>query len=134
MERLLSVPLIARLATLIALARHLEAAEEFLQARGKVFHAFRPAAVGDRRDLGLDLDADHGRRDLLDDGREVGRRDGVDLDRIGKGQMAVGENPGAGHADDAEGEDAGEQRVADAPGSRGRGGDVRHGSCKTPVG
>ena len=46
---------------------------------------------------------------------------GVDPDRIGEGDVAVGdESPGAGGADDPEGEDAGEQRIADAPGSRGR--------------
>ena len=63
--------------------------------------------------------------------KSVGRRR-VDVDRIGEGEMAVGEEC-AGPGDDAEAEDAGEQRVADAAGSRARRGNVGHGFQKLPL-
>ena len=114
-------------------ARHLEAAEELVQARRQVVKALRDV-VGNGGDLGLHLHADDGRLHLLDDRREVGRGGGVDAHRFGEGDVAVRyENPGAGGADDAEGEDAGEQRVADAPGPCSRIGDVGHGSRATPI-
>ena len=115
MERLASA-----VVALAVVAGHLEAAEELLQAGRKIVEALRHlAAVGDGGDLGLHLHADDGRRHLLDDRRKVGRRDRVDPDRLGERDVAVGnESPGAGGADDAEGEDAGEQRVANAPGPR----------------
>ena len=52
-------------------ARLAEAAEELVQrmVARKVVEAFHHAAVGDRRDLGLHLHADHGRLHLLDDCR-----------------------------------------------------------------
>ena len=86
----------------------------------KVVEAFRHlAAVGDGGDLGLHLHADDGRLHLLDDRGKVGRRDGVDPTGSAKAMwLLVKERAGAGGADDTEGEDAGEQRIADAPGSR----------------
>jgi hypothetical protein len=110
-------------------ARHAEAAEEFFEARGQVLKTLEPA-VRDRALLGLDLHADDRWDHLLHHRGEIGRAFRLDLDLLGKRQMAVGQDgAAAGEADDAEGEDAREQRVPEAPGSRGCGMIL-----KTPVG
>ena len=107
----------AELAALVAEAT--EFLEEAAQLRivGQVVEAVLivGAVIGRRLDLGLDLDADDRRRDVLDHVGEARDLRSLDVHRVGQHWGgAGGEHACAGRADDGQGSDGRHQALAGA--------------------